>query len=255
MALTPIIKKSKVSDELKKVASQLVLNMDGHVLRSQEVVDIFWLCDSINVDVPPSHDTLKKYPSLQRFLSKRQVKIDYTDTLIQLDHLLVFLSYIRKSLASRRNENARLQAEVNNKVNASFLGKDIHTTYELSLIDDMKRKEFATTYEAKYSSSLLSEKCKYIVNSLKLGESCEDQIIEYVAILSRLHPEERDKWIEKVFPSKESKEIIMMMWMNGVWEEISFENLYNLLTSLNLWTGKHSFPAPVAPKKSKKENN
>ena len=246
--------KSDVSESLKKSISQLVINMDGKVLPLQEVITIFWLYDSINREIPvPYASTSAKGTKFNRFLASRQVKMDATETPVPLDHFLMLLSYIRKQLAIWRNENALLKLEADNKVNMSFLGKDIHTPYELSLIDDMKKGEFASLYQKKYSPTVLFNKCKNIVDALKLGESCEDKIIEYIAILSRLDVDTKNKWIANMSADGKYNQDKLAIEMKGVLEEISLEDFRNLLSTLDLWDHKHSFPAPLFPKKKSKK--
>ncbi|MCX6823116.1 MAG: hypothetical protein NTX91_03955 [candidate division SR1 bacterium] len=263
LALNSIIKRKNVSDGLNDVLYQLVVNIDGQVLRSQEVIDIFWHYDRINKNIPPSSESLQKYPSLQRFLSRRQVKIPHTDTIIQLDHFLVFLCAIRTSLASWRNENALLKLEADNTVDARFHDQEFYTAFDLSKMDDIKKSEFDSLYQTKYlhqtkdSPSVLSRKSKDIVAKLKLGEACEDQIIEYMAIISRLDHDQRSLWMEKIFSENISKEVSLMMGTNGSLAEISLEDLRNVLSALDLGDHRHTFPAPLLPKhtskKSKKE--
>ena len=254
LALNSIIKKKNVSDGLNDVLYQLVVNIDGQVLRSQEVIDIFWHYDRINKNIPPSSEVLEKYPSLQRFLSRRQVKINNTDTIIQLDHFLVFLSSIRKILAPWRNENARLQLEADNTTNLFFYDEQPYTAFVSSEVEDMKKNKFSALYEEKYSPDVLSAKCDNIINDLKSGDPDKNEIIEYIAILSRLDYDKKNVWMEKTFSENTSKDIQLMMWANASLTEISLEDLRNLLSALDLWDFKHSFPAPLLPKHASKKS-
>ena len=158
--------KSEISESVKKIISQLVVNIDGNVLPLQEIITIFWLYDSVNKEIPVPY--VSSSPKVTRFLAKRLVKMDYTETLVQLDHFLMLLSYIRKELTAWRDENALLKLEADNKVNMAHLDKDIYTPYQLSMIDDMKKEEFTSLYQKKYSPAFLSVKCKNILDGLKL---------------------------------------------------------------------------------------